>query len=964
MSAYEIIENRSIDDLNSKGVLYRHIKTGAHVATIKNDDDNKVFYIGFRTPPVDSTGSAHIVEHTVLCGSDKYPVKDPFVELCKGSLNTFLNAMTFPDKTVYPVASCNDADFRNLMDVYLDAVFHPNIYKEEKIFKQEGWHYELNDKDDELTLNGVVYSEMKGAFSNPDDIIERQILNALYPDNCYGFESGGDPDQIPSLSYEKFLDFHRRYYHPSNSYIYLYGNMDMEAQLEYIDREYLSKYDELKVDSEIKSQPGFESVKEITIDYPIMENEDTENNTYFSLAYSVGDSIDRELYIALSILDYALCSNPGAPLRKALIDAGIGDDVYTSVENAIKQPIFAIMAKGANAEDAGKFRTIIKEELEKIVQNGFDKKTLMAALNNEEFRYKEADFGNYPKGLVYGLTVLDSWLYDDTKAFWHIEANATFAQLKEKVETNYFENLVKKYFLDNNHGVFITAVPRKGLVSINENNLKEELARKKASMTAEEVDIIVRDTKELKEYQEREDAPENLAKIPLLKREDMKREARPFKNELCKLGDTDCLVHDIFTNGIGYFTMTFDVSDVPFELLKYMGVLKACLLFMDTQKYTYGQLCDEISFYTGGIFMGFDVKMRKNGDVYSAFTVRTKALYENMDKAIELCDEVLYHTVFDRKRLREILAELESKYQSLCLSSGHSVAISRATSYISSASAISQECSGISFYENIRKWNKNFDKYADEITDKMGRLLKCILRKDRLMYSYISPKGEYMKLENATKTFEKSLYTEDTRREKPELQLTRKNEGFKSASQVQYVARVGNYRNHGFEYTGVLRVLKVIMGYDYLWNNVRVKGGAYGCMFHFNQKGIMGIVSYRDPNLKATMDIYERIGEYLKNFDADERKMTQYIIGALSDLDMPLTPSSEGSRSYDAYIDGTEFEEVQKYRNQLLDATVEDIRGLAPMLEAVLSDNCICVVGSESAIEENRDMFGTVCELS
>lgn len=963
MSAYEILENRSIDDLNSQGVLYRHKKTGALVATIKNDDDNKVFYIGFRTPPIDSTGSAHIVEHTVLCGSEKYPVKDPFVELCKGSLNTFLNAMTFPDKTVYPVASCNNADFQNLMDVYLDAVFHPNIYKEEKIFKQEGWHYELQNEDDDLSLNGVVYSEMKGAFSNPDDIIERQILNELYPDTCYGFESGGDPEVIPSLTYEKFLDFHRKYYHPSNSYIYLYGDIDMEEKLDYIDREYLSKYEALTVDSKIKTQPSFASPKEVKLDYPIMENEDTKDNTYFSLAYSVGDSIDRELYIALGILDYALCSNPGAPLRKALIAAGIGDDVYTSVENGIKQPIFAIMAKGANEEDKDKFKSIIKEELEKIVANGFDKKTLMAALCNEEFRYKEADFGNYPKGLVYGLTVLDSWLYDESKPFWHIEANATYASLKKKVETGYFEGLVKKYFLENNHCVFITAVPKKGLVSINENKLKDKLAETKKSMNKEQVDITIKETAALKEYQEREDSPENLAKIPLLKREDMRRDIKPLKNELCKLGDTPCLVHDIYTNQIGYLTMTFDVSDVPYRYLKYMGILKSCLLLMDTKNFTYGQLCDEISLYTGGIFMGFDVRNKEDGSIYAAFTVRSKALYENIDKVFELCREVLLNTVFDKKRLHEIIAENESKYQSLCLSSGHTVALNRASSYISKASAIQQDSIGIDFFEKLKEWNKNFDSKADEIIEGMNTLLEMILRKDRLMYDYISPAGEYLKLKKAAQEFEEHLYGGEVEREPLDIVLERKNEGFKSASQVQYVSRVGNYCNHGFEYTGALRVLRVIMGYDYLWNNVRVKGGAYGCMFHFNKKGMLGFVSYRDPNLKATMDIYERVGEFIENFDADERKMTQYIIGALSDIDMPLTPASEGSRSYDAYIEGRDEATLQKHRNQLLDATVDDIRNLAPLIKAVLSDECICVVGSETAIEENKAMFGKVGEL-
>ena len=348
LEAYEIIESHKSEDLDSMCYLLRHKKTHARITVISNNDENKVFYVGFRTPPKDSTGVAHIIEHTVLCGSEKYPLKDPFMELEKGSLSTFLNAMTYPDKTVYPVADCNDKDFRNLMDVYLDAVFHPNIYREEKIFRQEGWHYEMESADDELKINGVVYNEMKGVYSSPDDIFERRIVDSLFPDNAYGVESGGDPKHIPDLTYEDYLSFHKKYYHPSNSYIYFYGNSDMADQLEYIDREYLSHYDLLDVDSEIRAQKPFESPREIKDFYPITDNEKEENNTYYAYSAAMHDNLDPEKYVAFQVIDYALCSAPGAPVKEALIKAGIGQDVYGIYENGICQPYYSIVAHGAS----------------------------------------------------------------------------------------------------------------------------------------------------------------------------------------------------------------------------------------------------------------------------------------------------------------------------------------------------------------------------------------------------------------------------------------------------------------------------------------------------------------------------------------------------------------------------------------------------------------------------------------
>ena len=475
LQTYELLEEHHLPDFQSEGYLLRHKKSGARVVLISNDDDNKVFTVGFRTPPEDSTGLPHILEHSVLCGSEKFPAKDPFVELVKGSLNTFLNAMTYPDKTVYPIASCNDKDFQNLMHVYMDAVFHPNIYKHDKIFRQEGWSYKLDDVDADLEYNGVVYNEMKGAFSSPEGVLDRVVLNALFPDTSYHHESGGDPEVIPELTYEQFLEFHSRYYHPSNSYIYLYGDMDMAEKLEWLDREYLSHYDLLEIDSKIRYQEPFDEVKEVEMEYSIASNESEEDNTYLSYNKVIGTSLDKELYLAFEILDYALLSAPGAPLKKALVDAGIGKDIMGSYDNGIYQPVFSIVAKNANVEQKEQFVSVIEKTLSDIVKNGMDKKAIEAGINYHEFRYREADFGGFPKGLMYGLQIFESWLYDDEKPFIHVDAIGTFNLLKEKMNTGYFEELIQKYLLDNAHGAIVVVKPEKGRTARMEKELHDKL---------------------------------------------------------------------------------------------------------------------------------------------------------------------------------------------------------------------------------------------------------------------------------------------------------------------------------------------------------------------------------------------------------------------------------------------------------------------------------------------------------
>lgn len=966
INSYEIIEEKDVNDLNSKGFLLKHKKSGAKVFILSNDDDNKVFYIGFRTPPHDDTGLPHILEHSVLCGSKKYPAKDPFVELVKGSLNTFLNAMTYPDKTVYPVASCNEKDFQNLINVYMDAVLFPNIYSKEEIFRQEGWNYNLESIEDKLEYNGVVYNEMKGAFSSPEGVLDREILHSLFPDTCYSFESGGNPANIPELKYSDFLGFHNKYYHPSNSYIYLYGNMDINEKLEWLDKEYLSHYDEMPIDSEIKKQEPFNSMKEARIEYPISATESEKDNTYLSYNTVIGTALDKNLYLAFQIIEYALISMPGAPLKKALIDAGIGKDILGSYDNGILQPFFSITAKNTDEDRKKEFVDIIKSTLKDIAIKGIDKDSLKAGLNSLEFKYREADFGSYPKGLMYGLQAFDSWLYDERNPFMHIEALNTFAFLKENINTDYFEKLVTDYLINNNHSSLLVLAPKQGLTTQIENDLELKLQNFKDSIPKEEVMQMVEKTKELQQYQDVPSTEEELEKIPLLERKDIKIDPEPFYNTEKQVKNVKVLHHDIFTNGIAYIEFVFKANDVPLDLLPYLGLIKSVLGYMDTTNYSYSELSNQININTGGISAGSSLytdAIDHKKYLISA-DMKTKVLYDNINTAIELIKEILFSTSLDDdKRLYDIIAELKSRLQMGLNSGGHSAAALRAMSYYSETAYIRELINGIEFYKFIEKIEKNFDNEKQNLIYNIKRLLSFLLKSENLIVSVTCDDIGYEKLLNPLNHFIELLNNEPIDKLEPTFNLSQLNEGFKTSAQIQYVARTGNFIDEGFAYTGALKILRVIMNYDYLWQNVRVKGGAYGCMSNYTRSGDCYFVSYRDPNLSKTNEIYDGIAEYLRNFNSNERDMTKFIIGTISDLDVPLNPLGKGNRSLSAYFSNVTYEDLKEERTQIINANSQTIKELADIIDAVLKQKNICVIGNENKIEQEKFLFKNIRNL-
>ncbi|MCD8120288.1 MAG: insulinase family protein [Lachnospiraceae bacterium] len=1019
-AAYRLVKQQTLTEVDSEGYLLEHVKTGARVALLANEDDNKVFTIGFRTPPIDDCGTPHIMEHSVLCGSKNFPVKDPFLELMKGSLNTFLNAMTYSDKTVYPVASCNDQDFKNLMHVYMDAVLYPNVYEREEIFRQEGWSYELESVDAPLIYNGVVYNEMKGAFSSPDDVLAREMQHVLFPDTPYGFESGGDPDHIPELTYEKFLALHSRFYHPSNSYIYLYGDMDMEERLIWLDEEYLSKFDRIQVDSQIPEQPAFAAMKTDTVEYPISEGESEEDNTYLCWSAVVGESTDEKLYLAFQALSQALFSVPGAPVKTALVKAGIGKDVYGEYDNSIRQTVMSVTAKNANAEDADRFLAVIRESLAKCVEEGIDKDTLRGVVNSMEFHFREADFGRFPKGLMYGLTMFDSWLYDDAKPFVHLTCDESFAFLKEMIDTDYYEMLVQKYLLENPHSALVKAVPKQGLQAQRDEALAAKLAAYKATLSEEEVEALVQRTASLKQYKAEPSAQEDLEKIPLLKISDIKKEPEPILLDEKEIAGVKALHTNIFTNRIGYFMLSFDATGVTEEELPYVGFLKTVIGLMDTEHYSYADLTNLLGIHTGGIFteLAFYEKAGQSAadTPEFRFDLRGKTLYEKTDFAFALSEEMLLHTDFsDDARMLEVLREAKSHMESSLSFNGNSYAVGRASAYASKTADMKEKTGGIAFYEWLADTEEHFEERKGSLRAELEALVKKLVRKENLILAYTGNDEGYEKFEAAAGSFAEKLTGMKTEQkskcsacadgdeiameenvqakeasakclesndsavimrdteeqgkepgEKPSDSVpvreavftpNRRNEAFKTSAQIQYCTQSGYFNEAGFEYDGGLQVLSSVLSIEYLWNEIRVLGGAYGCGASFSRNGRAIFHTYRDPNLERSYDVFAKIPEFIRHFDVSERDMTKYIIGTISNMDTPLTPSGKGSRSTDCYFSGLTWDMLAKAREEVLSADVEKIRSYADLLEAVLKQNYVCVIGNEGRIEASEGLF-------
>lgn len=964
LHGFSLLQDSSVPELNGTASLYEHEKSGARLLHLGNDDDNKVFSVFFRTPPEDSTGVAHILEHSVLCGSKKFPCKEPFVELMKGSLNTFLNAFTFSDKTGYPVASRNEKDFFNLMDVYLDAVFHPNIYERPEIFLQEGWHYSLPGKDAALRYNGVVYNEMKGAFSSPEQILYRRIEQSLFPDTPYGVESGGDPDDIPALSYEQFLDFHKTYYHPANSYIFLYGNGDIKRQLAFLNDSYLDTFSRLAIDSAIPLQAPFSKLQHLTDSYPVGEDEELTEKAFFAMNFATVEVTDAETVLGLTILNRILLQTAASPLKKALIDAGIGKDVTGHFDTDIRQPVLSIIAKHADSSQETEFVNCIKKTLGKEIENGLSEKLVDASINNIEFQLREADYHSFPKGLVYAIQCMSTWLYDgDPLAPLRYEQH--ISAIKAKAKNGYFEKLIRTMLLDNPHASLVTLLPEQGLNSKKETNLKEKLATLKAQFSPQDLDTLEIKTKNLGEYQQAADTPQDLATIPLLELSDINAKAERLPLDE-KDGAVTTLFHPIFTHDISYVDLYFDTASVPEKLIPYLALLDQVMGRMNTSRYDYISLSNELNIHLGDIsFSAHCFSEYKNRDVYHPkFIVSAKALTTKTDKMTGLIEEVILHSDFsDRRRLQEIVREIRSHLEMQIMQSGHIYARRRIASYLTARGYFQEQLSGIAFYLFIKDLDENFSEKAGTIIEALGQTAELVFHRRNALVSITAAQNDLKKIDTSISGIINNCPDSTQAQVEQNMMQEVKNEGFIIPGQVQYVAKGTNLGTEGLLYDNRLLLLQTILGTDYLWNNVRVMGGAYGAAAKFLHDGTVYFSSYRDPNLADTLKIYNAVPHFVRSFAPDEREMRKYIIGTIGRLDAPLTPSMKGESATEDFISHIGQDDIQQERDDILSATPEDLTFFADPLEDAMSKGICCTIGSEAKIRENEELFDSVTSL-
>lgn len=952
-----------VKELDSQAYEMRHVQSGARLLYIQNEDDNKVFSISFRTTPTDSTGVPHICEHSTLCGSRKFPLKEPFVELVKGSLNTFLNAMTFPDKTMYPVASRNAIDFKNLMDVYLDAVFFPNMLKDKEVLMQEGWHYEMASADSPLTYSGVVYNEMKGVFSSPDAQLERHVMDNLFPDTTYGVESGGDPDCIPQLTQEAFAAFHAKYYHPANSYIFLYGDMDIDSTLAFINDEYLSHFHVELIDSAIARQIPTGSVIK-SYPYGIANDEKTAHKTLHSLTYVVDDAIDTTLGLAFKVLTYVLLQSPAAPLKKALVDAGVGKDISGDFQDGLLQPLWSIAVNGSDPEEQEKILPVVRQVLEDMVAHGIDKTMLEGALNRVEFTLREADFAGRPKGLIYGIRCMDTWLYDKDP-LEPLRYEDALKTLRAGMKNGYYEHILQKYILDNPYFALVSLVPQPGLTEEHDKAMAEKLAAYKATLSAADIEQIMAATQALKKRQAAPDSPEALLTIPTLSRSDLEQKAESIvMHEEDAAGIHICHVPD-FTNGITYLNAYFDLHGMTAEDIPYVYLLSDLLGDLDTKEHSYMEIASLIDLHTGGIDSTVSAFSDRtdNKKYMPVFKLKTKVLSQNLDKAISLLKEISLDTVFtNTDRLVELIEETKAGWDMDAFRRGHTIVMHRVLSYVSPVEAFC-DAGELSYYEFISRIAAQIRENSAAVAARLEQTMKKIFTRAVMTLEITSDEDDKNNAVSLLPAWTQALPAGEKQTSLCQFALTQKNEGIMTSGKVQYVAKGGNFRDHGYAYTGSLMVLDTILQYGYLWTKIRVQGGAYGAFTRFYDNGDMVLCSYRDPNLGHSIDAYNALADYLDDFNVSDREMTKYVIGTLSRIDIPLTPSLRGDKAMNRYFTGTTQEAAQARRDQLLQTTAADIRALAPLIRAVMKDNNVCVMGNEAKIRQEANWFGQLISL-
>ena len=961
ISGFKLESKKWIEDIHSTALIFNHVKSGAKLIYLQNEDENKVFSINFRTPVHDNTGVNHIIEHSVLCGSKKYPVKDPFLIMTKQSLSTFINAFTGPDFTMYPVASKNEKDFDNLMSVYMDAVFYPNISKNPKILKQEGWHYEVNSKTGELHYNGIVYNEMKGNNSSPEVILSNTINQSLFNENSYSFESGGNPDNIPDLTYDKFMETYKKYYVPSNSSIYLYGKLDIEHTLKFMNDNYLSKVKKTTVDSKIQLQKHYENEKKVekTALYPVAKGAGTADMTYLSSNYMIDKVTNVENILGFQILQEILLNTKTSPLRKALLNNGIGANVYASFNPSTKQPTFSIIATNANESEKYKFKSLVDDSLKQVVKEGFDKELVNSVFTAVELSLRTQN-SDANRGMNYMSSALNCWNYDVSPTEY-LEITPTLNKIKSKIADGYFEKLVQKHLLDNKNNSLVVLKPSSGLNEIKEEKLKKKLADYKKSLSEIELDKIKKDTEELKKWQGTSDSKENLSKIPTLLRQDLNLKAEKIPTiEKLERG-IKVLSHPIFTDGITYSNLYFDSSKVPQNKILYLKLLSNVLGNVNTERYDRMELENKMMQYTGGISFNSTVfKNNTDSNKYSPkMSISVNALNSLLPKSLELLDEIMNHSKFDDKNsMKGLIKMLRVNYESMFVNGGNSLAIERTLSYLSDSGKYN-DLGYLSYYNFICDLDDNFDVKFDEMVKNLNDVKDIVFNKEGLVVSYTGDEKNYDNFACSLNKFGEKINGKRFPKQEYKFDFSKKNEAFVIPSQVQYVVKAGSFKSAGYNYNGCMKVVENILNSDYLWKELRVKSGAYGGAMSVTKDEVL-FYSYRDPNLKETLNTFDESVKFLRNFKVSEKEMTNYIIGTIGSMDSLTGPYQKGVIGDNMYFSGTTQDDIQNIRDEVLSTTAEDIRKFADVLEAVVKQNLHCVVGSETKINENKDLFDRI----
>ena len=961
-SGFRLDRIERIDEINGTAYEMKHEKSGARLIYIDSPDSNKVFNIAFRTTPHNSTGVAHIMEHSVLCGSRKFPLKEPFVELVKGSLNTFLNAMTYPDKTMYPVASKNDKDFHNLMDVYLDAVFYPRVATDKEIVMQEGWHYELDNADDELTYKGVVYNEMKGVYSSPDSVLENHMMTELFPDTTYGVDSGGNPDNIPDLTYDAFQEFYKKYYHPSNSYIFLYGKMDIEEQLKFINDEYLQNFDAITVDSEITMQQPFAEGKVASYPYSIGSDENEAGKTMHALTYVMPEMTVAD-NLGFDILTHALLTSPAAPLKEMLVKAGVGSDISGYFLDSVRQPIWNISVTGSEMKEQGRLQELVETELARLVKEGIDPTLLEASLNITEFSLREADFGGRPIGLAYGIRVMDQWNYDKDP----IEAlryEGALKQLREGLTNGYFEKLIDRAILKNSHKALVSIYPEKGLQEKKEAAEREKLNALKATLSKAEIDEIVAQTKALKARQAAPDTEEALATIPLLELSDLSPKVERVERIDSKLGDATLHFVPTKAKGINYTAFYFRLDCLTEEELFYANLLSEFISRVDTAKRGYDEIAKDINLNLGGFSSVLsDYTKYNERDAFTLlFIVRAKALHAKLADLVRIVSELIIDSTYTNvARLTELIKETKAIWDTEAFRRGHTIVSNRVMAQVSEVGKF-RDLNGLGYFEQLAEL-ANDEAALKALPAKLAAVAAKLFRPSNVDINFVGEGQEF----EVFKTLLGDVLPQWPNEAVPadQLKITKQyvNEGIVTSGKVQYVAQGGNFRDHGFKPSGAMKVLETVLRYDYLWTRIRVQGGAYGAFVNFYNNGNFVLCSYRDPNLTETLKVYEELSQYLQKLAISDREMRKYIIGTMSGLDVTLTPSLRGPRAMSEYFGEATPEDAERLREQVIACKQQDLTALAEVVASVMKDSHISVMGNEQKIKKAGDIFTDVISL-